>query len=54
MLTGMDENGAVVERPGKGTKHISGKQILDNHSINLLSSISVALILPRIANIFWP
>lgn len=52
--SGVDENGVIVERPGKGIKHICGKQILDNHSVNLLSSIGIALILPRIANIFWP
>ncbi|XP_028044771.1 transmembrane protein 19 isoform X2 [Monomorium pharaonis] len=52
--SGVDEKGIVVERPGKGVKHICGKQVLDNHSVNLLSSIGTALILPRIANIFWP
>jgi len=50
----MDETGAIVEKPGKGVRHICGKQILDNHSVNLLSSIGIALILPRVANIFWP
>jgi hypothetical protein len=53
MLSGMDENGAIVERPGKGIKHICGKHILDNHSVNLLSSIGTAVILPKIASIFW-
>ncbi|XP_011159771.1 transmembrane protein 19 [Solenopsis invicta] len=52
--SGVDEKGIIVERPGKGVRHICGKQILDNHSVNLLSSIGIALILPRIANIFWP
>ncbi|XP_012262920.1 transmembrane protein 19-like [Athalia rosae] len=52
--SGIDDNGRVVERPGKGVKHISGKQIFDNHSVNLLSSIIMALTLPRLANIFWP
>ncbi|XP_011875396.1 PREDICTED: transmembrane protein 19 isoform X2 [Vollenhovia emeryi] len=52
--SGVDEKGIIVERPGKGIKYICGKQILDNHSVNLLSTIGVALILPRIANIFWP
>lgn len=52
--SGIDENGKVVERPGKGVKHISGRQIFDNHSVNLLSSIVIALTLPRLANIFWP
>ncbi|KAL6427539.1 hypothetical protein ACFW04_008788 [Cataglyphis niger] len=52
--SGIDEKGFIVDRPGKGVKHICGKQLLDNHSVNLLSSISIALVLPRIANIFWP
>ncbi|EZA58064.1 hypothetical protein DMN91_006310 [Ooceraea biroi] len=52
--SGVDEAGVIVEKPGKGVRHICGKQILDNHSVNLLSSIGIALILPRIANIFWP
>lgn len=50
----MNENGAVVKEPGSGIKHISGKHILDNQSVNLLSSLCVALILPKIANIIWP
>ncbi|KAL7300335.1 hypothetical protein TKK_0006960 [Trichogramma kaykai] len=52
--SGINEKGIVVERPGKGVKHISGRQILDNHSVNLLSSIIIALTLPRIANLVWP
>ncbi|XP_024884972.1 transmembrane protein 19 isoform X2 [Temnothorax curvispinosus] len=52
--SGVDEKGTIVERPGKGVRHICGKQILDNHSVNLLSTIGITLILPRIANIFWP
>ncbi|CAL1688070.1 unnamed protein product [Lasius platythorax] len=52
--SGIDEKGVVVERPGKGVRHICGKQLLDNHSVNLLSSIGIALVLPRMANIFWP
>lgn len=43
-----------MEHPGKGIKHISGRQILDNHSVNLLSGIFMALSLPRIANLCWP
>ncbi|XP_076222706.1 transmembrane protein 19 isoform X1 [Nomia melanderi] len=52
--SGINENRVVVERPGKGVKYICGRQILDNHSVNLLSSVAVALTLPRIANLVWP
>jgi len=52
--SGLNESRKVVEHPGKGVRHICGKQILDNHSVNLLSSIIMALTLPRIANFIWP
>ncbi|XP_034948006.1 transmembrane protein 19 [Chelonus insularis] len=52
--SGINESKQIVEHPGKGVKHICGRQILDNHSVNLLSSIGVALTLPRLANCIWP
>ncbi|XP_063239496.1 transmembrane protein 19 isoform X1 [Bacillus rossius redtenbacheri] len=53
--SGLDERtGCIVEFPGKGVRHISGMTVLDNHSVNLLSSIATALLLPRVANAFWP
>ncbi|XP_076244185.1 transmembrane protein 19 [Calliopsis andreniformis] len=52
--SGINEEGVIVERPGKGVKHICGRQVLDNHSVNLLSSVVIALTLPRIANSIWP
>ncbi|XP_076167669.1 transmembrane protein 19 [Ptiloglossa arizonensis] len=52
--SGINENGMVVERPGKGIKHICGRQILDNHSVNLLSTVVIGLTLPRLANLIWP
>ncbi|XP_076647615.1 transmembrane protein 19 [Halictus rubicundus] len=52
--SGINENGLVVERPGKRVRYICGRQILDNHSVNLLSSVIVAFTLPKIANLIWP
>lgn len=52
--SGLNEDGLVVERPGVGVKHISGYRILDNHSVNLISSILTALIMPFIAYRCWP
>lgn len=51
--SGLDENGRVVEHPGTNVKHISGYRLLDNHSVNLISSILTALIMPFIAMKFW-
>ncbi|XP_012260691.2 transmembrane protein 19-like [Athalia rosae] len=52
--SGIDENGKIVEGPGKGVKHISGKQIIDDHSVNLLASVVTAWVLPNLSMIFWP
>lgn len=41
----------VVNVPGEGVKHISGLNILDNHSVNFLSSLITALVVPLAWNI---
>ncbi len=43
----------VVEEPGADVKHISGLAVIDNHGVNLLSSIVTALVTPKIAIIFF-
>ncbi|XP_055705668.1 transmembrane protein 19 [Phlebotomus papatasi] len=53
-FSGQDEKGRIVETPGKGIRHISGIRILDNHSVNLISSILTGVIMPTIAIHFWP
>ncbi|XP_003692221.1 transmembrane protein 19 isoform X1 [Apis florea] len=49
--SGINEKGFLVEHPGKGVKHISGRQILDNHSVNLFSTVIIGLSLPGIAKL---
>jgi len=41
--------GKITEVAGEDVVPISGKQVLDNHSVNLISSILTALFLPKIA-----
>lgn len=41
-----DELQCVVNIPLPGVKHISGRAILDNHLVNLVSSLLTALIIP--------
>jgi len=43
----------IVENPGIGVHHISGLAIFDNHSINLISSVITALVIPKAAVLFW-
>ena len=47
--SGWDEElKCVVEHRGPNVKHISGLPILDNHSVNLISSMLTALATPYI------
>ena len=41
--------GAIVERPGPNVEHISGVALLDNHGVNLVSSVVTAVVTPYIA-----
>ncbi|XP_055384045.1 transmembrane protein 19 isoform X2 [Condylostylus longicornis] len=52
--SGIDENGKIVDKPNRNVRHISGIGILDNHSVNLISSILTAVIIPMLAIHCWP
>ena len=41
-----EKRGRVVNSPGLGVTHVSGRDILDNHTVNLLSSLFTALLIP--------
>ena len=43
------KTGKIVEVARDGVIPISGKMVLDNHSVNLISSILTALLLPKFA-----
>ncbi len=38
----------IVGMPGEGVKHISGFNIVNNHSVNFLSSLITALVIPAL------
>lgn len=48
------KSGMIVETPGPGVEYICGCRVLDNNSVNFLSTILTGLITPRIAVFFWP
>nr|DBA31135.1 TPA: hypothetical protein GDO54_007032 [Pyxicephalus adspersus] len=53
--SGYDETtGKIVNHPTSEAKLISGKPILDNNTVNLFSSVLIALLLPGVAWSFWP
>lgn len=43
----------VVHHPGPGVEDISGADILDNHSVNLIASLLTSLLAPRVAFHLW-
>ncbi|XP_046965640.1 transmembrane protein 19 [Vanessa cardui] len=46
--SGIDNDGKIVSHSSLTVKHISGRNILDNHSVNLLSTIIIGLLMPTI------
>jgi hypothetical protein len=44
----------VVNEPGAGVVRICGRDILDNHAVNLVSVVVTALAVPYIALDAWP
>ncbi|XP_067932010.1 transmembrane protein 19-like [Watersipora subatra] len=51
--SGVAQDGCVVECPEPGVSYISGNAILDNHSVNFLSSLITSLLVPRFAVLLW-
>ena len=43
----------VVNKPSPSTKHISGRSILDNHAVNLVSSLLTSITMPFIGYFLW-
>lgn len=48
LISGLDKDGKVVSYSSDSVKHISGKNILDNHSVNLLTTIIMGLLMPTL------
>ena len=48
-----EENKCVVEHPGPQIKTISGIAVLDNHTVNLISSFLTAMLTPIVATYFF-
>ncbi|XP_023934796.1 transmembrane protein 19 [Bicyclus anynana] len=46
--SGVDKDGKIVSHSSLSVKHISGRNILDNHSVNLLTTIIMGVLMPTI------
>lgn len=53
-FSGFDRaTGKIASKSGPGIEHISGSEILDNHSVNLMSTLITALVTPYFARLIW-
>lgn len=52
-FSGLNNKGQLVSQPSQAVKSISGRALLDNHSVNLISSVIMGLLLPTVANVIW-
>lgn len=47
------KTGLIVEQPSDNVQYISGVPLLDNHGVNLLSSVVTAFLAPHVALYMW-
>ncbi|XP_061715949.1 transmembrane protein 19 [Cydia pomonella] len=52
--SGLDKDGKIVSHSSKTVKHLSGRNILDNHSVNLITTVIMGLLMPTISKTLWP
>lgn len=53
-FSGYDQNtGKIVSRSSRDVIWISGSEILDNHSVNMMSTLMTALITPYFGRLIW-
>ncbi|KAG7294824.1 hypothetical protein JYU34_006022 [Plutella xylostella] len=53
-FSGLDKDGKIVSHSSVTVKHISGTNILDNHSVNLITTVIMGILMPTICKSFWP
>ncbi|KAG6440686.1 hypothetical protein O3G_MSEX001403 [Manduca sexta] len=51
--SGLNREGKIVNHPSQSVKHISGRNILDNHSVNLISTVIMGLMMPTLSKTIW-
>ncbi|KAL4707775.1 hypothetical protein ACJJTC_001721 [Scirpophaga incertulas] len=52
--SGLDKYGRIVSHSSLTVTHISGRNILDNHSVNLITTVIMGLLLPSLCKHSWP
>lgn len=53
-FSGQSKEGFIVENPNEAVRKISGRfKLLNNHSVNLVSCLITALVIPMTASSFW-
>lgn len=53
-FSGLDkERGFITEVPGPGVKHISGWNLITNHTVNLIATSAMAICIPAVGFSLW-
>ncbi|CAB3261323.1 unnamed protein product [Arctia plantaginis] len=52
--SGLNKEGQIVTHSSLAVKHISGRNILDNNSVNLISTVIMGLLIPTLCKNIWP
>ncbi|XP_075978155.1 transmembrane protein 19 [Anticarsia gemmatalis] len=52
--SGVSKEGQIVTHSSLSVKHISGRNILDNNSVNLITTVIMGLLIPTLCNNVWP
>lgn len=53
-VTGLGKDGKIVNHSNLSVKHISGRNILDNNSVNLITTVIMGILLPTMSKTLWP
>ncbi|XP_049873382.1 transmembrane protein 19 [Pectinophora gossypiella] len=52
--SGLNKDGKIVSYSSQTVKYISGVNVLDNHSVNLITTVIMGMLLPTISKNLWP
>lgn len=53
-VKGVDSDGKIVGHSSLSVEHVCGQNILDNHSVNLITTIIMGLLMPTLGKNLWP
>lgn len=53
-FSGLNKDGQIVSHSSLAVQHVSGINVLDNNSVNLITTVIMGLLMPTFCKNFWP